>query len=218
MQDSDHPYLHTAEDGITRCWWSGDRPDYIRYHDNEWGHPVTDDFRLYEKICLEGFQSGLSWLTILQKRNNFRAAFLDFNFYQIAEFNDTTDIERLLANPGIIRHRGKIAATINNARQAVHLVQEFGSLSAYIWQWEPASKEPHLGDKEYHHPIPSVTKTSKALSRDLKQRGWKFVGPTTAYAFMQAVGLVNDHMEGCACRQRVEALRQHCQRPTAIAP
>lgn len=220
MKESEQKYLHTAEDGITRCWWSTDRPDYIRYHDEEWGHPVDDDFRLFEKICLEGFQSGLSWLTILRKRENFRKAFSDFNFNQIAKFDDDKDVERLLEDKGIVRHRGKIEAAINNSRQALHIVDEFGSLSAYIWGWEPDSREPHVGKGDYPHPIPSITKTSKALSKDLKRRGWKFFGPTTAYAFMQVIGMVNDHIEGCSCRDRIEKLRSEFVHPTrkAISP
>ena len=174
-------YLQTNPDGITRCWWPGDDPEYIRYHDDEWGHPVADDFRLFEKICLEGFQSGLSWLTILRKRENFRAAFAQFDFYQVATFNDD-DIARLLADKGIVRHRGKIEATVNNARQAINVVEEFGSLATYLWKWEPKSREPHVGKGDYDFPVPSVTQTSKALSKDLKKRGWKFFGPTTAYA------------------------------------
>jgi len=202
MTDTNNPNLHTSEDGITRCKWGRDHLDYQQYHDEEWGHPTVDDYKLFEKICLEGFQSGLSWLTILRKRENFRKAFLDFNFNKVAKF-DTTDVERLLQNAGIVRHRGKIEATINNASRALELVEEFGSLKTYIWQWEPTSVEPHIGKGEYNYPIPSITRTSQALSKDLKKRGWKFFGPTTAYAFMQAMGLVNDHIEGCASRKVV---------------
>ena len=205
--------MQTDDNGITRCWWPGDDPEYIRYHDDEWGHPVADDFRLFEKICLEGFQSGLSWLTILRKRENFRAAFAQFDFYQVATFNDD-DVARLLTDTGIVRHRGKIEATLNNARQAINVVEEFGSLAAYLWKWEPTSREPHIGKGAYDFPVPSVTQTSKALSKDLKKRGWTFFGPTTAYAFMQAMGMVNDHMEGCVCRDRVHHLRQTFTRPT----
>jgi DNA-3-methyladenine glycosylase I len=213
MSDSDHKYLQTADDGITRCWWGSDRPDYRRYHDEEWGHPVDDDIRLFEKICLEGFQSGLSWLTILRKRENFRDAFARFNFEGIARFDDDTDVARLLQDEGIVRHRGKIEATINNARRALEVVDEFGSLVAYIWRWEPDSPEPHSGKGDHSHPIPSITKTSQALSKDLKKRGWKFVGPTTVYAFMQAMGMVNDHIEGCASQKVVEILRREFARP-----
>lgn len=207
MSDLNHKYLHTAQDGITRCWWGNDHADYQRYHDEEWGRPVADDFQLFEKICLEGFQSGLSWLTILRKRENFREAFAGFDFGKVAGFDDGC-VRRLLTNEGIVRHRGKIEATINNARRALEVVDEFGSLAAYIWEWEPGAPEPHIGKGEYNHPLPSITKTSQSLSKDLKKRGWKFFGPTTAYAFMQAMGLVNDHVEGCASRPKVEALRR----------
>ena len=205
-------YLDTAEDGITRCWWGGDDLDYRRYHDDEWGRPEANDFRLFEKICLEGFQSGLSWLTILRKRKNFRNAFADFDFTKVAGYDEDT-VAQLLQNAGIIRHRGKIEATINNAQRALEIVDEFGSLASYIWGWEPNSPEPHSGKDGYNHPIPSITETSTALSKDLKKRGWKFFGPTTAYAFMQAMGLVNDHMEGCASREIVSAMRREFKVP-----
>lgn len=206
MTESDNKYLLKAEDGISRCWWGHDPLIYRKYHDEEWGYPVADEFRLFEKICLEGFQSGLSWLTILRKRENFRKAFADFNFHKIAEF-DEKDVACLLQNSGIIRHRGKIEATINNARRALEIVAEFDSLAHYIWRWEPASREPGIGKNDHNSLIPSVTRTSQLLSKDLKKRGWKFFGPTTAYAFMQAMGLVNDHMEGCAIRKLVEDAR-----------
>ena len=205
-------HLHTAEDGITRCSWAKDQLDYRNYHDVEWGRPVSNDFQLFEKICLEGFQSGLSWLTILRKRENFRQAFANFDFNKIADYNED-NVSQLLQNSGIIRHRGKIEATINNAQRALELVEEFGSLAAYIWGWEPASRESHIGKGEYSHPIPSITRTSQLLSKDLKNRGWKFFGPTTAYAFMQAMGLVNDHMEGCAFRKIVESIRSEFEAP-----
>ena len=205
-------HLHTAEDGITRCSWAKDQLDYRNYHDVEWGRPVSNDFQLFEKICLEGFQSGLSWLTILRKRENFRQAFANFDFNKIADYNED-NVSQLLQNSGIIRHRGKIEATINNAQRALELVEEFGSLAAYIWGWEPASRESHIGKGEYSHPIPSITRTSQLLSKDLKNRGWKFFGPTTAYAFMQAMGLVKDHMEGCAFRKIVENLRNEFEAP-----
>ena len=205
-------HLHTAEDGITRCSWAKDHLDYRNYHDVEWGRPVSNDFQLFEKICLEGFQSGLSWLTILRKRENFRQAFANFDFNKIADYNED-NVSQLLENSGIIRHRGKIEATINNAQRALELVEEFGSLAAYIWGWEPASRESHIGKGEYSHPIPSITRTSELLSKDLKKRGWKFFGPTTAYAFMQAMGLVNDHMEGCAFRKIVESIRSEFEAP-----
>ena len=205
-------HVHTAEDGITRCSWAKDQLDYRNYHDVEWGRPVSNDFQLFEKICLEGFQSGLSWLTILRKRENFRQAFANFDFNKIADYNED-NVSQLLDNSGIIRHRGKIEATINNAQRALELVEEFGSLAAYIWGWEPASRESHIGKGEYSHPIPSITRTSQLLSKDLKNRGWKFFGPTTAYAFMQAMGLVNDHMEGCAFRKIVESIRSEFEAP-----
>ena len=200
------------DDGLARCWWGCDHEDYQRYHDEEWGRPVDNDFRLFEKICLEGFQSGLSWLTILRKRENFRKAFAGFDFTKVARFNDK-NIARLLQDAGIVRHRGKIEATINNARRAMEVVDEFGSLAAYIWQWEPKSPEPHTGKSDHAHPIPGMTKTSQSLSKDLKKRGWKFFGPTTAYAFMQAMGLVNDHIKGCAIRDEIESQRCEFSRP-----
>jgi len=181
-------------DGRLRCWWPGDLDDYTLYHDVEWGRPTLDDVQLFEKICLEGFQSGLSWLTILRKRENFRAAFENFDFAKVADFGEP-DVERLLQDAGIIRHRGKIEATINNAARALAMVDEFGSVKNYIWQWRPEGREPDLKDPSLQ--IANQTATSAALSKDLKKRGWKFFGPTTAYAFMQAMGLVNDHIEGC---------------------
>ncbi|MDF7809129.1 DNA-3-methyladenine glycosylase I [Pontiellaceae bacterium B12219] len=211
MNEFNPKYLLTDDDGITRCRW-GHEPDiYRKYHDEEWGRPVADDFRLFEKICLEGFQSGLSWLTILRKRENFRAAFAGFDFNRVAEFTDD-DVTALVQNESIIRHRGKIEATINNARRAQELVNEFGSLARYIWQWEPKSREPQTGNPT-DAPIPSITQTSQRLSKDLKKRGWKFFGPTTAYAFMQAMGLVNDHIDGCAIREIVERTRKEFVRP-----
>ena len=200
-------YVQKGEDGVTRCWWGKGHQDYQAYHDEEWGRPTSNDFHLFEKICLEGFQSGLSWLTILRKRENFRKAFVQFDFNKVALFGES-DVEELLQNAGIIRHRGKIEATINNARRAIELVDEFGSLAHYIWKWEPKESEPHIGKGEYNLPIPSITKTSQLLSKDLKKRGWKFFGPTTAYAFMQAMGLVNDHMDGCCSKPIVDDLRK----------
>jgi DNA-3-methyladenine glycosylase I len=208
----ENQYLHAAEDGITRCWWGKDHLDYRAYHDDEWGRPETNDFRLFEKICLEGFQSGLSWLTILRKRENFRTAFANFDFNEISSF-DENSIDELLQNKGIVRHRGKIEATINNAHRAIEMVDEFGSLGAYVWGWEPTSRESDAGKAAHTHPIPNTTKTSVALSKDLKKRGWKFFGPTTAYAFMQAMGLVNDHMEGCVSREISYAARRDTQVP-----
>lgn len=199
--------LITGEDGQQRCFWYGGLEDYRRYHDEEWGQPVTDDRRLFEKICLEGFQSGLSWLTILRKRDNFRAAFAGFDFHRVARFDDD-DIARCLADAGIVRHRGKIVSTINNARRAMELEAEFGSLSLYFWSFEPDPQErPARLDYATLRANPT-SPTSVRLSKDLKKRGWTFVGPTTVYAFMQAMGLVNDHIEGCCCREAVETLRR----------
>ncbi|MDH3260664.1 MAG: DNA-3-methyladenine glycosylase I [Acidimicrobiia bacterium] len=190
---------------MARCWWAATDPLYIEYHDTEWGFPVTDDRRLYEKLSLEGFQAGLSWLTILRKRENFRAAFAGFDFLQVARFGEP-EIARLLDDPGIVRHRGKIEATINNASRAMELIDEFGSLSNYVWSYAPDRTEPPA-------ELPSITPESTAMSKDLKRRGWKFVGPTTVYAFMQAMGLVNDHLVGCASRPLAEQLRESIQKP-----
>jgi len=204
--------LITGEDGRERCFWHGNLPEYLRYHDEEWGRPVTDDVRLFEKICLEGFQSGLSWLTILRKRDNFRAAFAGFDFNRVALFDDA-DIERCVADAGIIRHRGKIVSTINNARRAIELKAEFGSLARYFWSHEPKPEErPPVVDRATLSANPT-TAASVRFSKDLKKRGWTFVGPTTIYAFMQAMGLVNDHLEGCYCRDSVEKMRNALVRP-----
>jgi len=201
-----------GEDGKSRCHWHANLPDYLKYHDEEWGRPVTDDIRLFEKICLEGFQSGLSWLTILRKRENFRAAFAGFDFEKVALFDDS-DIQRCLADPGIVRHRGKIVSTINNARRAIELRQEFGSLARYFWSFEPDHNDrPKVVDRATVMANPT-TPTSVVISKNLKKRGWTFVGPTTVYAFMQAMGLVNDHIEGCFCRVEVEAMRDALVRP-----
>ncbi|MEI4481706.1 MULTISPECIES: DNA-3-methyladenine glycosylase I [unclassified Phyllobacterium] len=204
--------LIKGDDGATRCFWPGALPEYIRYHDNEWGRPVSDDKRLFEKICLEGFQSGLSWLTILRKRANFREAFDGFDYHKIARYTDK-DVERLLGNAGIIRHRGKINSAINNANRAIELVKETGSLAAYFWSFEPpADERPKIVD--YATLVANPTSpTSTRLSKDLKKRGWSFVGPTTMYAHMQAMGLVNDHIEGCKCRQKIETIRASFKRP-----
>lgn len=204
--------LTAGADGRTRCFWGAGSDDYAAYHDREWGHPVGDDFRLFEKLCLEGFQSGLSWLTILRKRENFRKAFSGFDFRQVARFGEK-DVARLLGDAGIVRHRGKIESTLNNARRACDLADECGSLAAYFWRWEPeAAARPRRLDWERLRQL-SQTAESKALSKDLKKRGWSFVGPTTAYAFMQAMGLVNDHLEGCHVREAVERKRTRFQRP-----
>ncbi len=210
----DESGLIVAEDGRKRCWWHGGQTDYQAYHDEEWGRPVADDRRLFEKICLEGFQSGLSWLTILRKRENFRAAFAGFDFSTVAAFGDA-DIERLLGDAGIVRHRGKIVSTINNAARALDLADEFGSLAAYFWSYEPGPDDrPKVLD---HATLMTLakTETSTRLSKDLKRRGWSFVGPTTVYAFMQAMGMVNDHIEGCCIRDAVEADRAAFTRPQA---
>jgi DNA-3-methyladenine glycosylase I len=198
--------LLTGEDGLLRCSWQGGAADYQHYHDHEWGRPVHDDRRLFEKICLEGFQSGLSWITILRKRENFRAAFAGFDIDRLQHFG-AVDVERLLQDAGIVRHRGKIESTLNNARRAIELREEFGSLARYFWQHEPpASERPNRMD---HASLRAMTTspTSVALSKDLKRRGWSFVGPTTMYAFMQAMGLVNDHLEGCCVREAALAER-----------
>lgn len=204
--------LLTGDDKQQRCWWYGGLEDYQQYHDTEWGFPVVDDHRLFEKVCLEGFQAGLSWLTILRKRENFRAAFKQFDFEQVARFKPAT-VEKLLQDSGIVRHRGKIESTINNARQALKLRDEFGSLAAYFWRFEPtAAQRPPCFD---YTTLSALAKTpeSTALSKDLKKRGWSFVGPTTVYAFMQAMGLVNDHLEGCFCRAQAEQQRRRFKRP-----
>ena len=203
--------LIVGADGKRRCRW-GAAPDYIAYHDNEWGRPVADDPHLFEKICLEGFQSGLSWLTILRKRENFRAAFAGFSIPKVARFT-ARDVTRLLKDAGIVRHRGKIESTINNAKRAGELIAEKGSLAAYFWSHEPHAKtRPKKVDLATLRAM-STTEASTALSKDLKKRGWTFVGPTTVYAFMQAMGLVNDHIEGCHCRREVEAARAVFKRP-----
>ncbi len=204
--------LIEGPDGKARCFWHGNLPDYLRYHDEEWGRPVADDRRLFEKLCLEGFQSGLSWLTILRKRDNFRAAFDDFDHEKIARYGEA-DVERLLADKGIVRHAGKIRSVINNAQRARELIAEAGSLAAYVWSFEPGPAErPNRVDLAHLKANPS-TEVSKRISKDLKKRGWSFVGPTTVYAFMQAMGLVNDHLEGCVCRGEIEAARARFQRP-----
>ncbi len=195
-------------DGKPRCRWCGAAPEFFEYHDSEWGFPVADDQRLFEKLCLEGFQSGLSWRTILAKRENFRAAFRDFDFERIARFGQR-DIERLLKDAGIVRHRGKIEAVINNAKQARRLVKQEGSLSAFIWRYEPDPAK--LAKPQTVSTCPEAT----ALSKDLKKLGWKFVGPTTVYAFMQAMGLVNDHVADCVIRTKVERARKKFKRPMA---
>ena len=197
---------------MKRCSWPGTDDLYLRYHDEEWGRPVADDRRLFEKICLEGFQSGLSWITILRKRDNFRRAFKDFDPRAVARFTGR-DVQRLLRDAGIVRHRGKIESTINNAKRALELIDENGSLAAYFWSWEPLpSSRPRKLTRAQLMKM-STTPQSVALSKDLKRRGWTFVGPTTCYAFMQAMGLVNDHIEGCDVRPQIEAARSRFIRP-----
>ncbi len=194
-------------DGLPRCRWAGSAPDFFQYHDTEWGFPVGDDIRLFEKICLEGFQSGLSWRTILDKRENFRAAFQGFDFRKVAEFGEA-DVERLLQDAGIIRHRGKIEATINNAKRACEMVEKEGSIAAFFWRYEP---DPATRPEPQSQ---STSPESVAISKELKKRGWKFVGPTTVFAFLQAMGLINDHAEGCVTREKVEEARRAFTRPT----
>jgi len=191
--------LIRGEDGKNRCFWANSDPLYLSYHDDEWGLPMHDDTRLFEKICLEGFQAGLSWLTILKKRENFRKAFSGFQIEKVARFNKRS-VERLLNDKGIVRHRGKIVSTINNAQRALELIDEKGSLDAYFWDFVPPKNERPQRITLTTLKELSQTQTSTALSKDLKQRGWTFVGPTTAYAFMQAMGLVDDHMDGCECK------------------
>ena len=193
-------------DGKSRCRWSASAPEFLHYHDTEWGFPVRDDQRLFEKLCLEGFQSGLSWRTILAKRENFRAAFHDFDFDKIARFTQR-DVARLLKDEGIIRHRGKIEAVINNAKRAQELVKQEGSLATFLWRHAPDPAE--LADPQ----AASTSAASIALSKELKKRGWAFVGPTTVYAFMQAMGLINDHVEDCVIRAKVERARKSFKQP-----
>lgn len=204
--------LLIGTDAKLRCAWHGNDLQYQIYHDTEWGFPVADDRHLFEKICLEGFQAGLSWLTILRKRNNFREAFDNFDYQKIAQYKPAK-IEELLQNAGIIRHRGKIEATINNAILTPKLIEECGSLAAYFWQYEPPEKfRPQIYN---YKTLSKITQSAEslALSKDLKKRGWKFVGPTTCYAFMQSMGIVNDHVEGCHCRPLTAERRKTFKRP-----
>jgi DNA-3-methyladenine glycosylase I len=193
-------------DGKPRCRWCAAAPEFLAYHDTEWGFPVADDRRLFEKLCLEGFQSGLSWRTILAKRENFRAAFHDFDFDRIARFT-ARDVGRLLKDEGIVRHRGKIEAVINNAKRARDLVKQEGSLAAFIWRYEPSVRM--LGKPQ----TASTSAESIALSKELKKRGWAFVGPTTVYAFLQAMGLINDHVEDCVVRNKIKLARAEFRPP-----
>ncbi|MFT7520175.1 MAG: DNA-3-methyladenine glycosylase I [Kiritimatiellia bacterium] len=204
--------LVLSADGMPRCAWAGSVPGFAKYHDTEWGFPVDDEHMLFEKVCLEGFQSGLSWRTILNKRPAFREVFLDFDFEKVARFTDA-DVQRLLGDARIIRHRGKILATINNAQRACEVVEQHGSLGALLWRYEPA---PERRPEHLTHAIArstSKTEDSAKLAKDLKKLGWKFFGPTTAYAFMQAMGLVNDHIEGCVVRDACETSRDAFVRP-----
>lgn len=194
-------------DGRPRCGWCVGSPDYVAYHDGEWGVPVHDDHRLFEKLCLEGFQAGLSWLTILRKREGFRAAFAEFDPAVVARFG-ARDVRRLLADAAIVRHRGKIEAAIHNAGRCLALIDECGSLDAYVWRFEPPAKERPRTMTWAAAKAMTTTPTATALAKDLKHRGWRFVGPTTVYAFMQAMGLVNDHLEGCQCREPLLAKRR----------
>lgn len=204
--------LILGDDAQPRCWWCGASDDYAAYHDREWGFPVLDDVRLFEKLCLEGFQAGLSWLTILRKRDAFRAAFAEFDIDAVANFGPA-DVARLMGDAGIVRHRGKIEAAIGNARAARDLREECGSLAAFVWRYEPSDSErpPHISADVLRGMTTSPQ--SVALSRDLKRRGWAFVGPTTMYAFMQSMGLVNDHLEECCVRQAVQVQRSRFVRP-----
>lgn len=195
-----------GRDGRLRCRWCIAAPEFFDYHDREWGFPVVDDIRLFEKLCLETFQSGLSWRTILTKRENFRAAFAGFDFRKVALF-DEADVMRLMADAGIVRHRGKIEAVINNARRACELVEAEGSLASFVGRFEPV-------DDEARPQSRSTSPASEALSKELRKRGWKFVGPTTVYAFMQAMGLINDHAEDCVMRSEVDRARASLRRPS----
>jgi len=207
--------LKLGADEKPKCYWCTSHADYEAYHDEEWGFPVDDDIRLFEKMVLEGFQSGLSWLTILRKRDNFRKAFKWFDFNKVARFGEK-DVERLLQDTGIVRHRGKIEAAINNAQRAKELVKEAGSLAAYVWRYEPDVKaRPKKLTKATLMKLTQAPE-SAAMSKDLKKHGWKFVGPTTMYAFMQSIGMVNDHIEGCALREAVEKARTKFKRPERL--
>lgn len=198
----------TSDDGQRRCWWCGVDPIYVDYHDHEWGQPVGDDQRLFEKMCLEGFQAGLSWITVLKKREAFRKHFKQFDFHQVVRLKKPA-VERMLGDAAIIRHRGKIESTINNAHQALKMVDEFGSLAKFFWQFEPRKPKPLRARDQ----IQATTPESTALSKELKRRGWSFVGPTTCYALMQAMGMVNDHLKTCDAWQQVEDARASFQRP-----
>ncbi|GAB5447318.1 DNA-3-methyladenine glycosylase I [Gymnodinialimonas sp.] len=211
MAEPARPPLIDTPDGRPRCFWHGGLPDYVAYHDNEWGRPIGSDNRLFEKLCLEGFQSGLSWLTILRKRENFRAAFKGFDIAAVARFDDG-DVARLLADAGIVRHRGKIEAAINNAQQAEALIEAEGSLARFLWAHEPAPDDAPetMADLSSR----SIRPEAAAVSKALKKKGWRFVGPTTVTSLFQAAGFVNDHFAGCICRAAVEADRAAFVRPS----
>lgn len=211
MTERERPTLIDEPDGVPRCFWHGGRPDYVAYHDNEWGRPIGSDNRLFEKLCLEGFQSGLSWLTILRKRENFRAAFAGFDIATVARFGEA-DVARLLADAGIVRHRGKIEAAINNAQKAEALIEAEGSLARFLWAHEPPPSAAPVAMSEL--AALSIRPEAAAVSKVLKKKGWRFVGPTTVTSLFQAAGLVNDHFEGCSCRAAVEADRAAFVRPT----
>ena len=195
-------------DGLQRCWWCGDDEQYIEYHDKEWGRPVADDQQLYEKMCLEGFQAGLSWITILRKRAAFRSAFGDFEMEHVAKFS-STKVEKLMLDPKIVRHRGKIESVVNNAQRAIELRDEFGSLARFFWRFEPGKSQPLDRRSEMKAYRPEST----AISKELKRRGWSFVGPTTCYSLMQAMGMVNDHLRECHRWKVIEQLRSEFIRP-----
>lgn len=201
-------WLQPTSAGLMRCWWCGEDPQYQMYHDTEWGRPATTDQTLFEKVCLEGFQSGLSWLTILRKRDNFRKAFAGFDIEKVSRFTER-DVERLLQDSGIVRHRGKIEATINNAIRAGELIAEKESLGSYFWSFAPAVPFGQDGTSSHPSGLATTSPSAIALSKDLKKRGWKFVGPTTMYSFMQSMGLINDHIDGCCVRDECEQLRQN---------
>ena len=201
-----------VDGGVARCFWTGEHADLRLYHDREWGRPQADDVRLFEKLCLEGFQSGLSWLTILRKREAFRSAFRGFELERVARFGPR-DVERLLGDAGIVRHRGKIEAALENARRALELVAERGSLAAYVWSFEPPPAERPRRLTRAALARLTESPASRALSKDLRRRGWRFVGPTTCYAFLQGVGVVNDHLEGCGTRDEVERERKRFRVP-----
>lgn len=201
------PWLQPTSDGSQRCWWAGDDAQYVEYHDTEWGRPVVDDQRLFEKICLEGFQAGLSWLTILRKRENFRAAFSHFELDLVAAFTEA-DVNRLMNDAGIVRHRGKIEATINNAQRGLEMIQEEGLLHKFIWSFAPDVSFGRDGEPQHPSGLATTSPSAVALSKELKKRGWKFVGPTTMYSFMQSMGLINDHLGECHVHAECEKLRQ----------